>query len=414
MTRLNKILLGFVSLVFILLISIQLRPVHYLLLNNSIIDSTVSKFDKYSSLKESIYNRFPGFAYSYIGINIAGSEKDPEKILKKINLYITNNVFQPSHYKPEDAAAIAQLERGIGWCDQMSHILIRLADTHNLPGQIENLVDNSGSSPHTIATVFLEDEWRPLDPTFGISFINDNDRLITKKEVCKNFQKYFEPSPGFNKIYCNDTLVFMKNEAAGEYSPIIFDAIKNQQAISISTVSDPWRLIFKLPDFIGADLFIKLYLMTLESSLNDYEHLYKSARIFHILGKYEKAIKLYEKVVKEYPKATYEGQTLLYAVESSFWIGLARFQNGQYSQALNVFDNFINNTVVKVGSESTDSSFGWSSYAKVYAGKSLLELERPEEAFSLLNDVANDNFSASAQTLALRELFILKNLNNAY
>ena len=399
--KFKKQLIWFFSLVFIALISIQLSPVHYFLLNNSLIDSAVSKVDKYNSLKASVYNRFPGFAYSYIGVSIAGSEKDKEKIANKINLYLYNNVFQPVNYEPVDAAAISQLVRGIGWCDQMSHIFIRLADTHNLPGHIENLFNNSGVSPHTIATLFLDDEWLPIDPTYGSSFINDKNKFISKNEVCKNLGENFEPFPGYTNLFCNDTYVFMKNEAAGEYNSIIFDAIQNQQEIPISTVSDPWRLIFKLPDFIGADLFLRLYLMILKSDLNNYEFLYQSARINHILGKYEESIKLYEKVIKQHPST-------IHALESYFWIGLARFHNKQYVQAYNHLENFINNETEIHNLMQAD---GWLPYAKIYAGRSLIELQRTKEAILLFNSVKDDLSSGSANTHALKELFKIKKLN---
>ena len=94
----KKVILGICIFAVFVLIAIQMRPVQHLLLNNSLIDKIIFKFDNYSTLKKSIYNHFPGFAYSYIAINLAGSEKNKEKITQKLSLYIHENVFQPEFF----------------------------------------------------------------------------------------------------------------------------------------------------------------------------------------------------------------------------------------------------------------------------------------------------------------------------
>ena len=167
----KKVILGICIFAVFAFIAIQMRPVQHLLLNNSLIDKIISKFDNYSTLKTSIYNHFPGFAYSYVAINVAGSEKNQEKITQKLSLYIHENVFPVG--EPFDAAAINQLTTGRGWCDQMSHIFIRLADSHNIPAHIVYLYYDNGFG-HTIATAFLENEWRVVDPLYDLTFINNN------------------------------------------------------------------------------------------------------------------------------------------------------------------------------------------------------------------------------------------------
>ncbi len=372
--------------------AIQFRPVQVFILNNSLIDQIVFKLDGYQTLKKSIYNHFPGFAYSYIAIKVAGLEKNKEKIAQKISLYVHDNVFQPAGYKVIDNAPIAQLTRGVGWCDQTSHLFIRLIDSHNIPGHIEFLYNSSGTSPHTVSTVFIDNKWRVVDATYSLSFINNDNKVASAREVCngsasvdlkmlkKMDLEWYKP------LYCNKTKVFMKNEAAGENNDMrIFNAVKSNVDIPIQTVSDPWKLFFKLPDFIGSDLFINLYLISIESHyLNRIDYLYDSARTLHLLGKYKEAVDLYNKVIKYYPKSTH-------AEESAFFIGLSEYHSKQYALSVDYFKNFINDKPLS----------SWVHYARLYAAKSLIKLERYGDAEKLLRKVGGEAFRQAQRILYL-------------
>ena len=389
----KKVILGICIFAVFALIAIQMRPVQHLLLNNSLIDKIISKFDNYSTLKTSIYNHFPGFAYSYVAINVAGSEKNQEKITQKLSLYVHENVFPNPAYKVIDAAAINQLTRGIGWCDQMAHLFVRLADSHNIPAHIVFLYNDNGVSPHTIATAFLDNEWRAVDPLYNFTFTNNNKR-VPVSEICSGDTDVDSAMvnqmglESYKQLYCNESRVFMKNEAAGEYSPVIFNAIKNDKNIPVTTVADPWRLIFKLPDFIGSDLFIDLYLITLEDYYpNEDDYLYESARVFQVLGKYKEAIDLYNKVIENYPQS-------IHAKESDFFIGLSRYHSGQYTLSADHFQKIISNNPLSP----------WVNYSKLYASKSLIELGKPNDAERLLKSIEGEASREAGKILYLNNM----------
>jgi len=187
----------------------------------------------------------------------------------------------------------------------------------------------------------------------------------------------------YKPLYCNESRVFMKNEAAGEYSPVIFNAIKNDKNIPVTTVADPWRLIFKLPDFIGSDLFINLYLITLEDLYpNEDDYLYQSARVLQVLGKYKEAIDLYNKVIEHHPQS-------IHAQESDFFIGLSRYHSGQYTLSADHLTKFI----------SSNKSSPWVIYANLYVAKSLIELEKPKEAVRFLLSLEDDAIPIQARRI---------------
>ena len=383
----KKVILGICIFAVFALIAIQMRPVHYLLLNNSLVDKIISKFDNYSTLKTSIYNHFPGFAYSYIAINVAGSETNQEKITQKLSLYIHENVFHPQTYKPIDLAPINQLTRGVGACDQMAHLFIRLADTYNIPAQIEFLYNDNGVSPHTVATAFVDNEWRTVDPAYNLTFTNNNNKRASFREICSgdtdaDSEMLNRMGIGdYESLYCNESTVFMHNEAADD---VIFNAIKNNENIPVTTVADPWRLIFKLPDFIGSDLFINLYLITLEDHYpNEDDYLYQSARVLQVLGKYKEAIDLYNKVIENHPQS-------IHAQESDFFIGLSRYHSGQYTLSADHFKEFI----------SSNKSSPWVVFATLYVAKNLIGLEKPKEAVRFLLSLGDDVISNNAAHLA--------------
>jgi hypothetical protein len=386
----KKVILGICIFAVFALIAIQMRPVQHLLLNNSLIDKIISKFDNYSTLKTSILNHFPGFAYSYVAINVAGSEKNQEKITQKLSLYIHENIFPVG--KLYDAAAIEQLTRGVGWCDQMSHLFIRLADTYNIPAHIEFLYNDNGISTHTIATAFLDNKWRAVEPLYNLTFTNN--KRATFREICSGDTDVDSEMLNqmdlewYKPLYCNESRVFMKNEAAGEYSPVIFNAIKNDKNIPVTTVADSWRLIFKLPDFIGSDLFIDLYLITLEDHYpNEDDYLYRSARVLQILGKYNEAINLYNKVIENYPQS-------IHTKESDFFIGLSRYHSGQYTLSADHFQKIISNNPLSP----------WVNYSKLYAAKSLIELGKPNDAERLLKSIEGEPSREAGKILYLNNM----------
>ena len=184
----------------------------------------------------------------------------------------------------------------------------------------------------------------------------------------------------YKPLYCNESRVFMNNEAAGEYSPVIINAIKNDITIPVTTVADPWRLIFKLPDFIGSDLFIDLYLITLEDRYpNEDDYLYQSARVLQVLGKYKEAIELYNKVIENHPQS-------IHAQESDFFIGLSRYHSGQYALSADHFKEFI----------SSNKSSPWVIFANLYVAKSLIGLEKPKEAVRFILSLGDDVISNNA------------------
>jgi len=373
----NRIALVFIGLTIGIFSAIQVDPVQKILLNNSLIDKVYRKYSssKYNTLKESIYNNFPGFAYAYITQNVVGSEKDKEKIVQKLVTFVHENVFVPQgKYKVIDAAPIEQLKRGVGWCDQVSNLFIRLAAFRDIPARMVFLKDTKGVSPHTVADVYLNNAWRIVDPLYNIPVLNNNKTIATSEEICKGdiltTQSLFDEMKltSYKPLFCNTPQIFLKNSAT---SPVIFNAVKNNEDL------------FALPEFIGTNLYIDLSILSIKDNYTKKDdYLYASARMLQILGKYEKSINLYNKIIEEHPNSTHLD-------ESYYFSGLAKYHNKQYLKSLDTF---------KILLEKHPSS-AWLGYTRLFAAKSLMALGEIDDAKIYLKKVEGEASRESKKIL---------------
>jgi hypothetical protein len=72
----------------------------------------------------------------------------------------------PSVVIDDDPAAT--LVRGWGWCDAMSMSYVQILERLGLRGRLLFLWNESGQSPHTVASVYLNGDWRLIDPQTGV------------------------------------------------------------------------------------------------------------------------------------------------------------------------------------------------------------------------------------------------------
>ncbi len=111
-----------------------------------------------------------------IARSAAGAAGSPHEIARRLFAFVTREiaprVLPDSYERPEDI-----LVRGYGSCDQACWALVALAEQMGLPGMVIFLRDpKSGSSPHTIASLQVEEKWLLFDPFAGRRFHDNRDR----------------------------------------------------------------------------------------------------------------------------------------------------------------------------------------------------------------------------------------------
>ncbi|MFA5142559.1 MAG: tetratricopeptide repeat protein [Candidatus Omnitrophota bacterium] len=287
-----------------------------------------------------LYQHYPGVSYYYIAKKVTKGEPDIIKKSQMLVDYINQNVFT-GPFPVKDLPPISNLIRGVGWCDQVSHLFLRLIGPLDVRGYLVFLNrsrDGTGASPHSIAVITpntkealgYDDMIKQgviVDVMQGVIFKNENGGDATFGDVCarnilESQRKYFTGNPGIRyDIYCNKAGIFLYNTP-------------------ISMASQKRQLFYKyfysrLPEWA-----IRLYQdMTLDRWYRrrypkELGFLYYKARNYHIYERFGEAIKLYDIVIEK----TAEKEV---AAKCLFFKGMALYRMGRIDAARKEFEKAI-------------------------------------------------------------------------
>jgi hypothetical protein len=81
--------------------------------------------------------------------------------------------------------AVGSLIRGGAVCDSMAWTLVQLAERNGIAGRVTWLINDDGVSPHTVAELLIEDEWRVFDPYYGAIPRNADGTLATREQIAR-------------------------------------------------------------------------------------------------------------------------------------------------------------------------------------------------------------------------------------
>lgn len=390
----RAVLLSVASVVLLIaggLGALQIPVVHRYLVYSPAVDALYHRLtpdpNPYPTFRQSLINNFPGFAYAYNSQRLTGSERDPEVIIHTLTRFVHENLFVPSGYAVVDDAPITVLHRGIGWCDQQAHLLLRLLDRRNIPSRLLFLRNKEGISPHSVADVYLNGTWRIVDPTYMFIPRNGRKEIATREEICQKEVNFgtLPPEaiglPKYRNLFCQKPTRFLGNFAFTR--PALFEALRRGEPFPGNTMADSWQRTFALPRIIGSDLFINLYVQALHDLYKtEDEYTYGVARTYHILGKFREARRWYSRIVTAFP-------TSPHVEESLFFAGLAAYHEGQYLEARGVLDRLLRKY----------PKTPWAGYARLFAGKALLALGKESQAKTYLQVLQSGHPSKDAVRL---------------
>jgi len=112
--------------------------------------------------------------------NTYNSNDDLTSLIALFNYVKENQNVDPA-YKPFDSTAYNNLVLGICWCDQQAFTLATLLNKCNINSRYRDVQN------HTTLEVFINDEWKLIDPYFGNLFYRKSDgQLATLDDVVKD------------------------------------------------------------------------------------------------------------------------------------------------------------------------------------------------------------------------------------
>ena len=279
------------------------------------------------------------FFYYHIASILIKDEKSPIDKQEAVAEYIHQNVFgrvNQSIYPEIDHPANDVLLRGVGWCDQVADLFIRLVEWDGMQAFdifLSDFKDGKRISPHTVAIVVPDgienNEYRSMmgtggfsrttddnqnlegrkvggivDVTQGVVFKNQNNKPATLDDLCTNNilasqKKYLSLSHSNPQIYCNNPTVWLANTPLSLLPTGPRDLYKSMLSVF------PKKMLPLIHDlFLSMEWHFKLGVIGEMSYAKDYPEgfnknsfIYLKARIYHVTERFDDAILLYDEVI---------------------------------------------------------------------------------------------------------------------
>lgn len=129
-------------------------------------------------------------------------------------------VLTLSHYvhlklKPDHSAGISpnaimstvdRLESGIGWCNHLVLVFMRLAEAQGIHSRMLYLINREGtSSPHTIGEALVDGKWYVIDPQLDFNVLVTRNEIMQNLDIIKNLPLMQKRK---TEVYQNDEAQF--------------------------------------------------------------------------------------------------------------------------------------------------------------------------------------------------------------
>jgi len=109
--------------------------------------------------------------------------RDPDTIIAGAVDYTRRHLWLFDNSRPYDGRALDYLVEGVGWCDYYAKVLCKLLAARGIHARYAFLQDQHGSSPHTIAEVYVRGQWRALDPFFNLSYVDGRGEWLPLETI---------------------------------------------------------------------------------------------------------------------------------------------------------------------------------------------------------------------------------------
>ena len=356
-----------------------------------------------ASLRSYLYRQM---SFQLLADRIVGDDEvSPEEITIRIAEYVEESLY-PAGGPVLDTNAWNDLVRGIAWCDQHVWLMSTLLSKKDIAGRMVFFLDEG---KHVIGEVFLEDEWRAIDPLYGFVFRRPGDNALpTVAELSE------DPAIVFDNERVRALPVEARRNVAKLFAQMLpvttepsrWSSLLEIQNASVSRriVDRTIRLVLSLfgewPAYRFQDLFLGLLpdrLVALDSSAAGsnrpiFHHrsedpalfLYYKARNYHLYERDVRAEQHYRELLARYPESPY-------AEKSEFFLGSLSLQiRRDYPAAVDQLSRFL--------TRHPDSD--WSPIAHYLLGRAYEELGNVDMLLQHYRRVSSDPYVGAAYRLA--------------
>jgi TolA-binding protein len=235
--------------------------------------------------------------YAVVAKHVTAGATTTREALSRLHEYVYLNVRSPRNMRKLDDSAADTLIRGYGYCDPSSLVFVRLAEEIGLDARMLFLWDDHGNSPHTVAEVYLDGDWRVFDTLYYVAPVRPDGEEATAQDIAEH--------PEDLGVSRNDPEWFARARPVYEVPPSWLDTLLSGLA---------HRIVYAMPDWLTdalQDAYLRLPMRTYENP-GYFERpsapdtlLYLKARHLQIFGRVADAEAAYQELFKRYPDSSY-------------------------------------------------------------------------------------------------------------
>jgi hypothetical protein len=243
--------------------------------------------------------------YPVVAQRVAGGAETPDATVVALEQFVYENVRTPGDVPIVDDDAADILQRGYGYCDQASLAFARLAQERGIPARMLFLYDDQGNSPHTVAQVFLNGDWRVVDVLYGVIPRRPDGQIATVADLLAapdllgtsrvnvDWYRRAQPIP----------LVAADATHAGAVLEWLGEQAAHLPAPAIALLQDAY-LHLPAPTYVDTEGHL------VEDFRAPDSRLYRTARNQQLFGRARAAVQTYQRLRSRYPLSQYADDAL--------------------------------------------------------------------------------------------------------
>lgn len=309
---------------------------------------------------------------------VVGKTTELEKAIALVDwvqIHVRPQTSAPTTVITDDYVNI--IKRGWGYCDQMAHVFATMATYVGLEAKQLQLYRKDGVSPHTLAIVKLDGEWRIASVWRGIIPLNSRGEPYT----LTGFINLLERNDAYEFASAGITAEDFRNSKEFSTFPYAENSVILKKII--------YRIVGKLKSLVPRDVSIEqtetvpsLKLLEKVETTQKELTLFDAARNAHIDMDYVLARNLYVEVLSTTTSSVLRDL-------AQYQLGMSYFDAKQYESAQEKFEEII---------EAKNNS-AWEISAKRMVAESWVRLGEIQKAIRTLDTIGTIQSRVRAQEL---------------
>ncbi|MBI3324863.1 MAG: hypothetical protein HYZ92_06245, partial [Candidatus Omnitrophica bacterium] len=259
--------------------------------------------------------------YGHIAQRVIRDARAPEEVVERLAKYVYTHVWPATDVVPYDGKPLDYLVRGVGWCDYMAKIHMRLLATRHIPARYAMLLQTQELSPHTIAEVLYNGRWGAYDVLFNIRFVDPDGKPLTLEALSAS-PALLEAQPVVAML--RQQLPARAAQIRESYDKVLPVTIPPRRSKSATKTLTPFDHLVLCYAGRGGQRFVSWYQDRYLASMgwsyaSTSDEALRLARHWHLAGRAALAKPAYLRCAQEHPGSPP-------ASESRFWLGLLQWE----------------------------------------------------------------------------------------